>query len=212
MRNLIIVCDEKHREFADYLSQLISLEDDTEETTVGIKDGTVAAQVWLEKDYKANSAQISSNQHILFIGNSKLIKEKRSHMNKEFSEYGIEYGWLGRQGFITIDKVVSLDKYDEFITFAQNYEKNIEQLVKKKDKKAEAVGIAAGAGAAGVAIGGKAVAAIVAPIALAPIVGIGVAIPLAKKFTLNAKIEKQMYSCATMKFYLEELNKFLGLK
>ena len=85
-------------------------------------------------------------------------------------------------------------------------------LQMEKDKKAEAVGIAAGAGAAGVAIGGKAVAAIVAPIALAPIVGIGVAIPLAKKFTLNAKIEKQMYSCATMKFYLEELNKFLGLK
>lgn len=52
------------------------LEDDTEDETVGTKDGEVAAQVWLEKDYKANAAQLSSNQYILFIGQDKLIKEK----------------------------------------------------------------------------------------------------------------------------------------
>lgn len=40
--------------YGDYLAQLISLEDDTEDSTVGVKDGEVAAQVWLEKDYKAN--------------------------------------------------------------------------------------------------------------------------------------------------------------
>ena len=60
MKNLIIVCDEKSKEYANYLSQLISMEDDTEDTTVGVKDGSVQAQVWLEKDYKANSATISS--------------------------------------------------------------------------------------------------------------------------------------------------------
>ncbi len=210
MKNLIIVCDEKHREFGDYLSQLISVEDDTEETTVGVKDGSVAAQVWLEKDYKANSVTISSNQHILFIGNSKLIKEKRSHMKIEFSDFGIAYGWLGKQAVLTVEKVVPLDKYEDFITFGKKYEDNIEQLVSKKISKNEKIGYAAGLG--GVALGGKALAAIVAPIALAPLAGIGVAIPIAKKVTLNAKIEKQMYSCATMKFYLEELNRFLGLK
>ena len=56
------------------------MEDDTEEATVGVKDGSVQAQVWLEKDYKANSATISSTQHIVFIGNSKLLKEQRSHI------------------------------------------------------------------------------------------------------------------------------------
>ena len=49
MRKVIIVCDEKRREFADYLSQLVSLSDDTDDATVGVKDGTVATQVWLEK-------------------------------------------------------------------------------------------------------------------------------------------------------------------
>lgn len=64
-------------QYGDYLAQLISLEDDTEDETVGTKDGEVAAQVWLEKDYKANAAQLSSNQYILFIGQDKLIKEKK---------------------------------------------------------------------------------------------------------------------------------------
>lgn len=73
MKKLIIVCEEKYRVYGDYLAQLISLEDDTEDSTVGVKDGEVAAQVWLEKDYKANSAQLSSNQYILFIGHNKLI-------------------------------------------------------------------------------------------------------------------------------------------
>ena len=41
----IIVCDEKSKEYANYLSQLISMEDDTEDTTVGVKDGSVQAQV-----------------------------------------------------------------------------------------------------------------------------------------------------------------------
>lgn len=76
MKKLIIVCEEKYRVYGDYLAQLISLEDDTEDSTVGVKDGEVAAQVWLEKDYKANSAQLSSNQYILFIGHNKLINEK----------------------------------------------------------------------------------------------------------------------------------------
>lgn len=196
MRNLIIVSDEKRREFADYLSQLISLEDDTEETTVGIKDGTVAAQVWLEKDYKANKAQISSNQHVLFIGHSKFIKEQCSRMKREFSKYGIEYGWLGRQGFISVEKVVTIKEYQDFISFAKGYEENIKQLVSKSGKKEQAGVILAG-------IGVWFVPLILSPLAV---------IPFAQRITLNNKIKKQMYSCATMKFYLEEMNEFLGLK
>lgn len=212
MRNLIIVCDEKRKEYANYLSQLISMEDDTEEATVGVKDGSVQAQVWLEKDYKANSATISSTQHIVFIGNSKLLKEQRSHMKSEFSDFGMVYSKLGRRAAIYVDDVVSLDKYDDFISFAQNYEKDITKLVTDKSKKADAAGVAVGAGAAGVALGGKAIAAIIAPVALAPIVGLGVSIPLAKRLKLKTKIKDQMYSCAIMKFYLEDLNKFLGLE
>lgn len=203
MRKIIIVCDEKRREFADYLAQLISLTDDTNEETVGVKDGTVAAQVWLEKFYEANSATISSDQYILFVGKSKLVKEKSSHMKTVFDGHGIKYGWLGKQGYLTIEKALPLDKYDEFIAFGQNYEADIARLVDAKDKRKELV--------AGVAMGGNAIVALVAPIALVPIFGVGIALPLSKRIKLKAEIERQMYSCATMKFYLEDLNNFLGL-
>lgn len=207
MKKLIIVCEEKCRQYGDYLAQLISLEDDKEDETVGTKDGEVAAQVWLEKDYKANAAQLSSNQYILFIGQDKLIKEKSSHMNMGFAEFGMKYGWLGKQAVLSVEKVVEADKYENFISYAQNYQQNVERLIKSKDKKALKVGAAAGA--AGVAKAGA--LAVISPVALVPIAGIGAGVMAVKKFTLNSKIKEQQYSCAVMKFYLDDLSKFLGL-
>lgn len=207
MKKLIIVCEEKCRQYGDYLAQLISLEDDTEDETVGTKDGEVAAQVWLEKDYKANAAQLSSNQYILFIGQDKLIKEKSSHMNMEFAEFGMKYGWLGKQAVLSVEKVVEADKYENFISYAQNYQQNVEQLIKSKDKKA--LKASAAAGAVGVAKAGA--LAVISPVALVPIAGIGAGVMAVKKFTLNSKIKEQQYSCAVMKFYLDDLSKFLGL-
>lgn len=70
MKKMIIVCSDKRRKQADFLSQLIS----------GIpSDNKLAGTtvvVWSINDYKANSPKISSEQYILFIGNSELIKEK----------------------------------------------------------------------------------------------------------------------------------------
>lgn len=213
MKKLIIVCEEKCRQYGDYLAQLISMEDDKEDETVGTKDGEVAAQVWLEKDYKANAAQLSSNQYILFIGQDKLIKEKSSHMNMGFAEFGMKYGWLGKQAVLSVEKVVEADKYENFISYAQNYQQNVEQLIKSKDKKALKAGAAAGAagvaGATGVAKAGA--LAVISPVALVPIACIGAGVMAAKKFTLNSKIKEQQYSCAVMKFYLDDLSKFLGL-
>lgn len=118
MKKLIIVCEDKLRHYGDFLSQLISRNDDTTEEIIGIKDGAVAAQVWTEKEYSGNAAQISSEQYILFIGNSKLIKEKRTYMQRKYSEYGMNYGWLGKQAVLFIDRVVSLEEYDEFFQLA----------------------------------------------------------------------------------------------
>lgn len=212
MKKLIIVCEEKYRQYGDYLAQLISLEDDTEENTVGTKDGEVAAQVWLEKDYKANAAQVSSNQYILFIGQDKMIKEKSSHMKMEFSAYGMNYGWLGKQAVLTVEKVVKANEYENFITFAQNYEKNLESLINSKDKKNNIKGSAAAGAAAGAAgVAGKTALAISAPVALAPIAGIVAGALAVKKITLNSEIRGQQYSCAVMKFYMDDLSKFLGI-
>ena len=120
MKKLIIVCEERLRRYGDFLAQLISGTDDKEGRVVGIKDGAAAAQVWTEKEYTANAAQISSEQYLLFVGNSKLIKEKRHHMLQKYSEHGMNYGWLGKQAVLFVDHILSFSEYTNFYKLLSN--------------------------------------------------------------------------------------------
>ena len=194
-RTLIIVCDDDQRKHADFLAQLISLEDDSPESVVGVKDGSVAARVWSEKDYKNNSPTMSSNQHVVFIGNSKLIKEKRSHMMVKYDQYGMKYGWLGKQAVLSVDDVVGVEEYDAFFTYATGKQENVERLIEQKDlipqertEEEKRKGI---------------------PMALKKVPAMGlIAI---KQLATNRRIEEQQYSCLTYVFYLNGLSEFLGL-
>lgn len=210
MKTLVIVCDEKHRKYGDYLSQLISLEDDTEDHVVGIKDGEVATQVWSEKDYKSNAPQISSSQYILFIGESKLIKEKGLHMKPVFSKYGMRYGWLGKQAILTVETNVSVQEYDEFLNFALANQADIERLVEKKENKSFVDKVKenpmVGAKVAGIA----ALGVLGGAVGLSSIIGLK-GLKIKKTFDLKNGIRGQQYSCAIMKFYLEGLSAFLGM-
>lgn len=211
MRKLVIVCEEKYRMFGDYLSQLISLDDDTDEKTVGTKDGEVAAQVWLEKEYLSNAAHVSSDQYILFIGYDKLIKEKSRHMNVMFSQFGMKYGWLGKQAVLSVEKIVSTAEYELFLTFGKQYQDNLEQLIEIKSAKSRIA-------EAGVTIEAESQVNSAPLIAAFPAAGIMVGKKLlaegilaGKKLISNKKIEEQQYSCEIMKFYIDSLNEFLGL-
>ena len=88
---LIIVCTEKTRKYANYLVQLIGAKDDTNDATTGIKDGSVEAVVWGEKDYKANLATLKSSANIVFIGNDKMIKDEIANMNEVYDAYGMKF-------------------------------------------------------------------------------------------------------------------------
>lgn len=210
MKKLIIVCEEKLRQYGDFLAQLISLEDDESDQLVGAKDGAAAAQVWTEKEYSANALQISSEQYILFIGNSKLIKDKRSHMQKKFSKYGMRYAWLGKQGVLFVDNVVSLDEYDNFIEYAKGNQPEITKLIERKsvvlvlpepsaqDQKKEA----------------NVVKKLLTPMKAIPAAIVNAPVHGMNAFTKaanNKKIEEQEYSCLILLFYLNGLSKFLGL-
>jgi len=210
MKKLIIVCEEKLRQYGDFLAQLLSLKDDKNDQVVGTKDGSVAAQVWTEKEYGANSVQISSEQYILFIGNSKLIKDKRLHMQKEFSAYGMLYGWLGKQAVLFVDKVVSLDEYDNFFKYAKGVQPDFAKLIEKKAAIFELPGSSAEDGKDVTTRLQKLLApmkAIPAAIVNAPVQGIN----LFAKATSNKKIEEQEYSCLILLFYLNGISEFLGL-
>ena len=224
MKKLVIVCEERLRSYGDFLAQLISRKDDTEENIIGVKDGSVVARVWTEAEYEGNQAQISSEQYILFIGNSKLMKDKRKFFKLEFSKYGMNYGWLGRQANLDVTTTVSAEKYAEFYDYAINYQPNSKKLLKTEYKVAnelthdEAIVVEATVvneeepkledkkqsptkflknAVSGFASNGE---------------------RAISKFQLNLnkamnnkKIEEQEYSCLVLIFYLEGLSKFLEI-
>ena len=154
--------------------------------------------MWTEKDYKANAATISSSQYILFIGNGKVAKEKRTHMNIQFDRYGMKYGWLGKQAALCVENVVAFEDYDDFYKYAESKEIHVEKIIEQKiipqnvdsdDYEIVKPGVH------------EAVKKV-------PALGL-VAI---KHLTAPRKIEQQQYSCLTFVFYLNGLSAFLGLE
>lgn len=141
-KNLIIVCEERLRHYGDFLAQLMSSSSDAEGQIVALRGNTAAAQVWTEKEYTSNAAQISSEQYILFIGNSTLIKEKRMHMHRKYSEYGMNYGWLGKQGVLFVDRLLSYAEYEEFykLLSSNSAECNQPEATRLIEAKAESGG------------------------------------------------------------------------
>lgn len=206
VRKLIIVCDDKTRQYGDFLSQLISLDDDIEGEIVGVRDGSVSAQVWLEKDFEVNSHLMSSDQFMLFIGNSKLAKDKRLHMQVKFSEYGMEYGWLGKQASLCVTDSLNMEEYTKFVEYAKNFSSDIKQLVDKKEL-AEIVPVEEDLEANLKAKIKGSLKGMSKAVANASARGAN----SLNMLTNNKKIEEQQYSCAVLLFYLNGLSEFLRI-
>ena len=237
MKKLIIVCEERLSRYGDFLAQLISGTDDKEGRVVGIKDGAAAAQVWTEKEYTANAAQISSEQYLLFVGNSKLIKEKRHHMLQKYSEHGMNYGWLGKQAVLFVDHILSFSEYTNFYKllsneYAEGSQKEAVRLLPSKSEEIiEPINIVEEAEESKEDASTE-VLEVVQPEAkepkkvLTPFVAVGKAFKKAVDSgvkTINKvsddisaaskskDIEDQQYTCLILLFYLDALAAFLGL-
>lgn len=134
-KKLVIVCDEKTEKYANYIRQLISTNDDKEGTIVGVADGSVDVTVWLDKEYLANKGTISSNEHILFIGDNKVSNSESSSMIVKYEKYGMKYGWLGKRAMMKVDnELLSPESYDEFIEYCLGYQADFDKIVMKRPK------------------------------------------------------------------------------
>ena len=236
-KNLVIVCDEKTEKYANYLRQLISTKDDKDGEIVGVADDTVTAVVWTDKEYQNNKATISSNEHVLFIGDSKVCKAESSSMVTHYEKFGMKYGWLGKRAFMIVDKaVLSEEDYDQFIEYCLSYQPEFERIIdktrpKKKDKietkepltvvevDADTMEVKDGNDSedkkqglikkGGVVVGGVALAAAggIAG-ALGGLVGIGVGKGI-KKIHTNNEVRDQQYRALTSIIYMEGLTEFM---
>lgn len=187
---LIIVCDEKLMEYANYLMALIGQNDDVDDEIVGTKDGMVTAAIWTPKNYKGSLATISSNTHILFIGNFKEAKEQGKNIDFKFDKYGMHYGWLGKRAVMYVDDVMmKKEEYGKFFDFSKKYQKKFEMatvnIVNSLPDAAKWFGV------------------------LLPVVYPAAIYGLISGSIAHKKIRDQQYRCLTMALYLDDLQKFL---
>lgn len=84
---LMIVCDEKLMEYANYLMALIGQNDDVDGEVVGTKDGMVTAAIYTPKNYKDTLPKITSNTHILFVGSFKEAKEQGKNVDFKLDSF-----------------------------------------------------------------------------------------------------------------------------
>lgn len=217
MKKLIIVTDEKSKPYANYLMALVSAKDDKDGEVVGIADGTVEAVVWSEKAFADNEPTLSSNAHILFMGDTKLSKSQRGGLTIKFDDFGLKYGWLGKRAVMYVDRTITnVDEYNHFYEFALNHQQNFSKAIERKavdvivdSEQVEIDEIDYEEMNSSKKVGKIApiatfAAAVVAPFEAAKEVSKGVVSLKERKVILQ-----QQQSCLTMLFYLEALNEFL---
>lgn len=228
---LIIVCDDKTKEYANYLRQLVSVNDDTDEQIIGTKDGSVETAVWLEQEYLNTQATISSNDHVLFIGDNKTSQSETKNMKIEFDKFGMKFGWLGKRAMMQVDdNHLNKEQYDSFIEFCTTYKQYFEKLAyqtteeKKENKEIEVIDVEPSNvtelvenkpenNSKFLKVVSKA-AAIVVDKVLDPIEDIVVAgakgaYEGVQALAVHKKIKDQQYRALTVILYLDGLQKFL---
>lgn len=210
---LMIVCDDKDMPHANYLMQLIS---QTEEN--------LSAAIYTTKVYTNNLFQLSSKQHIVFIGNSHTVKEQRQMIHDQYCEYGMHYGWLGKRAVLYVDDackdwILPEDKgqkYHDFLEYSKTYgveHSDVLPDILKKVGKSKLSAISGGIYFAG-ATGALALALIGvssfltggASIALSSGIAAGTS---AAALAFGGKVKAQQYQTLLTVFYQEGLKPFM---
>lgn len=182
-KEVIIVYDDEAKEYADYLFALISTKKDIEARCLSLKQ------------YEETSVTLSSENNIIFMGNNKIIESKRKYTDKIFKEYGMNYGWIGKNCIVYVeDKMLEQDEYKAFIDYASKIntrfkEENINTIFLQQNSS------------------------IVALFSLfTPILGLGyMAYKLYSNYSDNKKkIKDQQYGTLINIFFTNGLDKFLG--
>ena len=128
--NLVIVYTATARKSADFLRDLIALQDDTEENTVGVKDGTVKVLTCEDKKFKEENN--TSAQKVIYIGKCKRSESTKEHAKWKISQYGLRCGWFGNKAMLYIDKPAYEKKeYEEFYQYALQQAQRLDEVNKK---------------------------------------------------------------------------------
>ena len=117
---LMIVCDEKLMEYANYLMALIGQNDDNDGKVVGTKDGTVSAVIYTLQAYRDTLPKLTSDTHILFLGSFKEAKEVGENIVFQFNLHGMHFGWIGKRAVMFVkENVLTIREYKELMSYSK---------------------------------------------------------------------------------------------
>lgn len=203
VKTVTIIVDEKNMQYGMYLQGLIGQRDDEEDKIIGIKDGSVKTAVWTESQYEQNRPTITSEQEIIFVGDSKPARVIAKNIEVKYDFLGMKYGWLGNMAYITaVDKKMTEDEYKKFIVASEKEAKAVQKEKEKRNK----LGIAVGAA-------GTVAATVLNPVAAlagagGALVG-GVTSKILNDKQKKEKMHEECFKYALNHFYLHALQEFL---
>lgn len=152
-KQLSIITDKKNEKYAQLISGLISTNDDIikeiegelSTKVLGVKDGSLHTVVWNEKQYLSQKAELTSENHLLFIGDTKESKNFKANiiLDSTLEKYGICFGWLGKTAILynkpftlAFNRSLYLEFFNEFSKFLKENDLNYANQIEIKDKKA----------------------------------------------------------------------------
>ncbi|MEL7660362.1 hypothetical protein [Acetobacterium wieringae] len=152
--------------------------------------GEYTVALWDEKVYKDSSSKITSDQEIIFIGETKPAKDIIPSIKFEYEISGMKYGWIGNRAVIYVEKRI-LSK-EEFEMFKTDYQAQ-DDLLQKFIESSPLLKIGLGVGAA----------------ITGPIAGVGLLGALGLSWVRGQEIRKSQFDCVIKAFFNDGLAKFM---
>ena len=113
-RSLVIVY--KDELLLNQMRKLIETNDDTEDSIVGVRDGSIKIISWDEKMWLGQKKSGMLQNKVLFLGDIKGTDKLIPILDIKFEKYGVMYGWAGNQAVLTCDmKKLGKEEYQEFL-------------------------------------------------------------------------------------------------
>lgn len=112
----------KDEMLVNQLKKLVETNDDTENETVGIIDGSIDIVAWNEKTWTVQKKAGNITSKVLFIGDVKGTEKLTPVIDVKHDKYGIKFGWAGKQAIIYTDDS-AVKGHDEYLEFAEELNK-----------------------------------------------------------------------------------------
>ena len=195
-KNLVVVC--KDEMLVNQLRKLVETKDDeSEDSIVGTKDGTVKIVTWNEKVWLDQKKAGNIDDKILIVGDIKGSDKLVPVIDVKFDECGVKYGWAGDQAIITINPK-ALGKEEDYNKFLEKFNSlPVPEIIKKKKKSESKEIVQAGTIAAGVGV----------LLGFFAEIGVGIA---ASMFSNKKAVKQQMLFYGVINLYNNHLEEFMN--